>query len=79
MLWCLFGILAGIIFGIIPGAGPFIAIASLYSILNYGNPLDIFIFYVSLLIASNYMNSITGILYGIPGDAAAGASSLLNP
>lgn len=75
MLWCLFGILAGIIFGIIPGAGPFIAIASLYSILNYGNPLDIFIFYVSLLIASNYMNSITGILYGIPGDAAAAVTA----
>ena len=75
MLWCLFGIVAGIIFGIIPGAGPFLAIASLYSILLYGTPLDILIFYISLLITSNYMNSITGILYGIPGDAAAAVTA----
>ena len=75
LLWCLFGIVAGIIFGVIPGAGPFLAIASLYSILLYGTPVDILIFYVSLLITSNYMNSITGILYGIPGDAAAAVTA----
>jgi putative tricarboxylic transport membrane protein len=29
------------------------------------------LFYVALIITSNYTNSVTGILYGIPGDAAA--------
>jgi len=75
MLWCLLGIGAGILFGIIPGAGPFLAIATLYSLLTYGTPLDVFTFYVTLLITSNYMNSITGILYGIPGDAAAAVTA----
>lgn len=71
LLWCLLGILAGLLFGIVPGAGPFLAIATFYSILILGDPVSIFTFYVALLITSNYMNSITGILYGIPGDPAA--------
>ena len=71
MIWCLLGIIAGVIFGIIPGAGPFLAIATLYPVLILGDVVSIITFYVCLLITSNYMNSITGILYGIPGDAAA--------
>ena len=75
ILWCLLGILAGIIFGIIPGAGPFLAIATLYSLLATADVVNIITFYVCLLITSNYMNSITGILYGIPGDAAAAVTA----
>jgi len=75
LIWCLAGIVAGIVFGIIPGAGPFLAIATLYSILAMGDVVSILTFYVSLLITSNYMNSITGILYGIPGDAAAAVTA----
>lgn len=75
ILWCLLGILAGIIFGIIPGAGPFLAIATLYPLLASGDVVSIITFYVCLLITSNYMNSITGILYGIPGDAAAAVTA----
>ena len=75
MLWCLLGIVAGILFGIIPGAGPFLAIATLYSLLATGDVVSIITFYVCLLITSNYMNSITGILYGIPGDAAAAVTA----
>lgn len=75
MLWCALGIIAGVVFGIIPGAGPFLAIATLYSIIALGNPVSILIFYVCLLITSNYMNSITGILYGIPGDPAAAVTA----
>ena len=75
ILWCLLGIVAGIIFGMIPGAGPFLAVASLYSLLAISDPIGIFTFYVALLITSNYMNSITGILYGIPGDAAAAVTA----
>lgn len=75
LLWCLLGIVAGVIFGIIPGAGPFLAIATLYSILVMGDVVSILTFYVALLITTNYMNSITGILYGIPGDAAAAVTA----
>lgn len=75
MVWCLLGVLAGVIFGIIPGAGPFLAIATLYPLLVLGDVTSIITFYVCLLITSNYMNSITGILYGIPGDAAAAVTA----
>jgi len=75
ILWCLLGITVGVIFGIIPGAGPFLAIATLYPLLALGDVVSIITFYVCLLITSNYMNSITGILYGIPGDAAAAVTA----
>ena len=71
MVWCLLGIFAGVIFGIIPGAGAFLAVATFYPLLAFLDPFNILIFYVALIITSNYTNSVTGILYGIPGDAAA--------
>ena len=71
ILWCLLGIVTGVLFGVIPGAGPFLAIATLYPLLQILDPFNILLFYISLLITTNYTNSVTGILYGIPGDAAA--------
>lgn len=71
MIWCILGIVAGVFFGVIPGAGPFLAVATFYSFLLYCDPVDILTFYISLIITTNYTNSITGILYGIPGDATA--------
>ena len=71
LLWCLCGILSGVLFGVIPGAGPFLAIATLYPLLLILDPFNILLFYISILITTNYTNSVTGILYGIPGDAAA--------
>lgn len=70
-LWAIFGIISGIIFGIIPGVGPFIAIAIVYPFLLSTTPINIMMFYISILITTNYTNSVTAILYGIPGDAAA--------
>ena len=70
-LWCILGVLSGVLFGVIPGAGPFLAIATLYPLLQILDPFNILLFYISLLITTNYTNSVTGILYGIPGDAAA--------
>ena len=75
LFWCLIGIITGVIFGIIPGAGPFLAIASLYSLLYYADPVSILTFYVALIITCNYTNSVTSILYGIPGDAAAAVTA----
>jgi len=71
IFWAVIGTLSGIIFGIIPGAGPFIAIATLYPFLDNAVPISIMMCYVCVLIASNYTNSVTAILYGIPGDATA--------
>ena len=71
MTWCALGIIAGVLFGIIPGAGAFLAVAVFYPFLALVSPFEILLFYVALIITSNYTNSVTGILYGIPGDAAA--------
>ena len=71
LLWCLIGILTGVVFGIIPGAGPFLAVATIYPLLFLLDPFNILLFYISLLLTTNYTNSVTGILYGIPGDATA--------
>lgn len=71
ILWCILGVITGVFFGLIPGAGPFLAIATLYPLLQILDPFNILLFYISILITTNYTNSVTGILYGIPGDAAA--------
>lgn len=70
-LWGLFGYAVGAIIGIIPGAGPFVAVTLAYPFLMLTSPINILMFYVSVLITTNFTNSVTGILYGIPGDAAA--------
>jgi len=75
MIWCALGIIAGVLFGIIPGAGAFLAVAVFYPFLALVSPFEILLFYIALIITSNYTNSVTGILYGIPGDAAAVTSA----
>ena len=71
----LLGIIVGVIFGMIPGASAFLAMATFYPLLYYTDPISIITFYVSLLITINYANSVTGILYGIPGDPAAAVTA----
>jgi putative tricarboxylic transport membrane protein len=73
--WALIGILSGTLFGIIPGAGPFIATAVLYPWLADTTPINIMMYYVAVLITTNYTNSVTAIIYGIPGDATAIATA----
>ena len=70
-LWAIIGMFIGLLVGLIPGAGPFVAIALSYPFLAQLDPATIMLFYISVLIATNYTNSVTAILYGIPGDAAA--------
>ena len=70
-IWSILGYIVGAIIGIIPGAGPFVAVTLAYPFLSVTDPINILAFYVSVLITTNFTNSVTGILYGIPGDAAA--------
>ena len=46
MIWCILGIVAGVFFGVIPGAGPFLAVATFYPFLLYCDPVDILTFYI---------------------------------
>jgi len=38
ILWCILGVITGVLFGVIPGAGPFLAIATLYPLLQILDP-----------------------------------------
>lgn len=58
-----------------PRRCPFLAMASLYSLLYYTDAVTILTFYIALIITCNYTNSVTAILYGIPGDPAAAITS----
>ncbi len=71
IFWAIIGTLSGVIFGVIPGAGPFVATATLYPFLTHIEPVNVMMYYITVLIATNYTNSVTAILYGIPGDATA--------
>ena len=77
LIWATVGTFSGIFFGIVPGAGPFIATALLYPWLADTVPVNIMMYYVCVLIATNYTNSVTAILYGIPGDATAISTACL--
>lgn len=69
--WASLGTIVGLVYGIIPGLGIFIAVATFYPFLLHIDSVNIMMFYVSILIATNYANSVTAIIYGIPGDATA--------
>jgi len=75
VFWCLLGIVSGGIAGIIPGSAVFVAVAIFYSVLEGLSAFNILLFYVAVLITTNYTNSICAILYGIPGDATAIATA----
>ena len=70
-IWSGIGLLTGLLAGLVPGAGPFVAIGVLYPFLASASGVEIMMCYVAILIATNYTNSVTAILYGIPGDATA--------
>ena len=69
--WAIVGTISGILFGIIPGAGPFVATALMYPLLANTDSVNIMMYYIAVLITANYTNSVTAIIYGIPGDATA--------
>ena len=71
ILWAIICTTSGVLFGLIPGAGAFIAVAMLYPWLTDISSINVMMYYVTVLIASQYTNSVTAILYGIPGDATA--------
>jgi putative tricarboxylic transport membrane protein len=71
ILYSILGTVFGMLIGVIPGAGAFIAVSIMLPLLALTTPINIMLFYVAILIADNYTNSIIAIAYGIPGDATA--------
>lgn len=69
------GTVAGIITGLLPAIGPFLMMILAYPILQGLPTTDIVVFYSTMLIASNFSGSVTGILFGIPGENNSVVSS----
>ena len=67
----LFGGLVGIICGLIPGVGMLVGIAILYPFLLDFQPVELLIFYTSMVCSAQYFGSITAIYLGLAGEASS--------
>jgi putative tricarboxylic transport membrane protein len=67
----LLGGLVGIIAGLIPGVGMLVGIAILYPFLLDFQPVELLIFYISMVCSAQYFGSITAIYLGLAGEASS--------
>ena len=63
----IFGILSGLLSGVIPGVGGFVLMTMAYPFLLHLDPVNILIFYVTMASIDQYFNGITAIVFGVPG------------
>jgi putative tricarboxylic transport membrane protein len=73
----IFGFVTGICVGLIPAVGPFLTMVILYPLLVTFDPINIVLFYVTMLTAANFSGSVTGVLFGVPGETNAVVSAQL--
>lgn len=76
LLAIVFGTVAGLFFGVIPGLGAVVGIAMLLPLTYTMEPLQSILMLVALYQAAEYGGSISGIVLGVPGTAAAVATAL---
>lgn len=63
--------MSGIVIGLLPGLGVSTATLLLAPLLVQFNPMYGLIFFVALLVASQYTGTITALIYGIPGELSS--------
>jgi putative tricarboxylic transport membrane protein len=69
IFFCLFlGIFFGIITGLIPGIGVLAALLISFPLLKFFNPLELILFYASMMCTVQYVGSIVAIYLGVPGE-----------
>jgi putative tricarboxylic transport membrane protein len=71
LLYCLAGVLAGTLIGVLPGIGPLGAIALLLPTTFFLNPVAALIMLAGIYYGAMYGGSTTSILVNIPGEAAS--------
>jgi TctA family transporter len=71
------GLVTGIFVGLMPAVGPFLTMIILYPFLLSLDPMSIVLFYVAMLTATNFSGSVTGVLFGVPGENNSVISSQL--
>jgi putative tricarboxylic transport membrane protein len=76
ILFCLLlGIFFGIITGLIPGFGVLAALLISFPLLKFFNPLELILFYASMMCTVQYIGSIVAIYLGVPGENTSLISS----
>lgn len=65
------GTISGIVIGLLPGMGVSTATLLLAPLLVQFNPMYGLIFFVALLVTSQYTGTITSLIYGVPGELSS--------
>ncbi|QOK29877.1 tripartite tricarboxylate transporter permease (plasmid) [Cytobacillus oceanisediminis] len=69
LLFCILGILLGMLFGSIPGLSAIMAISLLVPFTYTMDPITSVVFLISIFIGGLYGGTTTGIMFNIPGDS----------
>ncbi len=65
------GIVMGLVSGLLPGVGNLTLMMLLFPFLNYFDPIDLLVIYISMASISQYIGSIPAICFGIPGEPSS--------
>ena len=77
--FALLGTLLGVLVGLIPGIGPAQLLAIGYMALVALDPLQLAVFYIGLITASQYLDSVPATYFGVPGETSAVPASYEGP
>lgn len=67
----------GLAVGILPGIGPTVCMVLAYPFLATVDPFLAILFYVNMVIASQFSGSVTSVVYGVPGENTSFVASTL--
>ena len=76
LLACVAGVIAGTVVGVLPGLGPFTAVAILLPFTYYLDPSTAIIALAGIFYGTQYGGSITSILLNLPGESASVVTTL---
>ena len=63
------GIVSGVLSGVLPGVGGLVVMTLAFPFLMTLDPINILIFYVTMISIDQFFNGITAIIFGIPGNS----------
>jgi putative tricarboxylic transport membrane protein len=76
MLFCLLGVLAGQVIGLLPGLGPSAGIALLLPLTFGGDPVGSTIMFAGIYYGAQYGGTLTSVLVNIPGESSSVMTAL---
>jgi putative tricarboxylic transport membrane protein len=71
LIWVLIGGTVGTILGLVPGLGVLSGVSLFILFLPYLDPINVILFYVGLIVSSQFMGSVFATFFGIPGETTS--------